>query len=1189
MAGHVSFAARYAPAFVSNGKSLLDEHRDIVKVAASPTLLNMSKSNRDMLKSFTPSMPDWLKAASQQQRTATGKLVEDGVAAHTLFTNAMLGVTPIHEFAEPILRRKISDEFGVDLDVNKTWVEPVFRDGLSSRTELFTLLEAALHNFEEQEADLRKSLIRVRFLAAGESYGVLRPFSLDGVRFIEMCRELDLGQQYQTHIKDVLEWENPEAQSRLKGVFSGYHKASLKAASHIALLKGDIDSKHHLALLEVISGKKGVKVDGKSLWCRSLSFMNMALSGCAIFEIADSDDDSVLDKLLPTVDGFSPNGFIAYIPDDPDHPVKFYPSLTAFKTRLISQFVRTSQSPASASQAPTDYQQFFSRFVKYEDRAKFFASFTEEIHQERGATKRRQKQAPDFLLQLRVLDPSGDPWNPDIDFWTTLFREFKKRLLLDARSAAVPTADADARGRRSLISQLFEIGLTTLNLVSFVVPAVGVAMLGVMAVQLMYEVVEGIEDLSLGDKESGWRHITGVLDNLAMTAGGAAILGAITSGPREGFVPIELDGGQKRLWKPDLSAYRSQLSLEGIEPNVRGQYRVANRVYVRIDGHVFEKRFDSVTGTWRIVHPQNARAYQPMLAERADGWDHTLQRPVRQPEIESVFGAQVEEQVIPGDVGTLDVAPEHPVSSPGIDNQVNGRYAVEESLILGLTPAKGIYRSVDGQWCYIRNVDDAGTVAVYRISDSFNLNADIVDVNIVDPESNRATEMRLWQVKPDQWQALSLKGGAKNRSLVTARDLLDWHRMSTEARQASPLRKFAVDRGLFLPTLQRYVLGDGSLTTEGLEFLQSENTPRLSVTAEHLSKWESLSARERHEWTREGFANRHSLDIAEFMGYVNQDGTLEPAAKGLLEGGAIRKRLSNGLWEPVIIGGDGRGNTKHLPFDWGDRHQVSYSIEPTSIHQALSRPELNRLTISAELMDPSKARYSPGLATRIAAKEGGGSFIFTMERMKYSGAVEGEFNAIKILDIEAGKFPDQSNAVSGYWAPQGGHVDIPVHPGWAEPDHVFTPGFGGCSLVVDQMDENLLRVRHVEGGKEAAQYNDLAVNEHGLGLSAAMEFPDYGLRLDENGNADSILTGFAFMKYDRTDRVWTLHYQSSQGAAIIIKYATEKPGWFASPNTLAQVYERPKVVKIEARPVVTIQRSANRHANEVASSTQSEI
>jgi hypothetical protein len=241
------------------------------------------------------------------------------------------------------------------------------------------------------------------------------------------------------------------------------------------------------------------------------------------------------------------------------------------------------------------------------------------------------------------------------------------------------------------------------------------------------------------------------------------------------------------------------------------------------------------------------------------------------------------------------------------------------------------------------------------------------------------------------------------------------------------------------------------------------------------------------------------------------------------------------------------------------------------------------------LMDAYKARYSPDLATQIAAKEGGGSFIFTMERMKYSDAVEGEFNAIKILNVEAGELPDRSNAVFGYWAPQGGYVDIPVHPGWAEPDHVFTPGFGGCSLVVDQMEENLLRVRHVEGGKEAAQYNDLAVNEHGLGLSAAMEFPDYGLRLDENGNADSILTGFAFMKYDRTARVWKLHYQSSQGAASIIKYSTEKPGWFAPPKTLAQVYGRPKVVKIEAKPVVTIQRPANRHANEVARSTQVEM
>ncbi|MBX8623061.1 hypothetical protein K4754_13525 [Pseudomonas glycinae] len=1045
--------ARFAPAVVNNVASLNDEYSEVVLAATPPALVNMSKSNLEMLKKITPSRPDWLTSASPQQLAEARRAIEESVAAHTAFSALMEQVKSPEAFAEPLLRAKLKGETGSDIEVQSLWLafSPSSISPLRPPTERYTFLQAALHNFDEAETDFRS------FSRIGWEGDQPTDRRISTLRFIELCRELDVGRLYQAHIRQALKLDDTTGLKALSDAFTAYQSASLKASSHVAVLKGDIEARHHRALLEVANGKKDVKVDGKSLWYRGMSFMNMPLHGCAIFEIADPEDDSVLDKLLPTVDGFWPNDLIAWIPDDPDHPLKLYPKLTALKTQLVSQFVRKSQDEKADPQAPTDYQVFFSRFVKHKDRPKFFSSFTELVTAN-GPKIRRQKKAPDFLLQELIVSPSGDRWDTSLDIWQVSFRRFRHRLLADARSAAVPTADADARGRRAWFAQLLDIGLMALNLLSFTVPAVGVLMLGVTAIQLMDDVLEGLEDLSLGDRENGWRLINGVLENVAIAAAGGALTGSIASGGRTEFLPIKLESGQKRLWKPDLTEYRSNVSLADIEPNVRDQFLVAKKLYVRVEGHVYEKRFDPATNTWRIIHPRNASAYQPFLTENMNGWSHSPHRPVPVLSPESASDASVYGPLVTGEAASLDVAAAHPAAASGIDNRFNARYAVEESLILGLQPSKGIYRSVDGQWCYIRNIDDSGVVAVYQIRDAFNLNAEIVDVNIVDPQSNRATELRLREVAPDRWQPLSLRGGARS---------------------------------------------DSSLA-DGPSFL--------------------------------------------------------------------RKRLPNGLWEPeieVVSSAD----VRHLPFDWGEMHQLPYSIEPTSIHQALEMPELGRLPIATDLMEEITGGLSKGTASQLDMRKGGGSFLFTMQRMKYSGAVEGEFNALKVLDLEAGDLPERTNAISAYWSPQGGYVDIPVHPGWAQPDHVFTPGFSGCSLVVDQMDENLLRVRHVEGGKEAAQYNDLAREEHGWGLSVAMEYPDYGLRLDQNGNPDSILTGFAFMRYDRTARVWKLHYQSNQGATAIARYSMAQPGWFSRPDTLARVFGRTKVWRVETRPVTTIERS----------------
>lgn len=55
---------------------------------------------------------------------------------------------------------------------------------------------------------------------------------------------------------------------------------------------------------------------------------------------------------------------IAYVPDDPNHPLKEYASLSEFLNTLIGQL------------RETDYQAFFSRFVAHKDKGRFFREST---------------------------------------------------------------------------------------------------------------------------------------------------------------------------------------------------------------------------------------------------------------------------------------------------------------------------------------------------------------------------------------------------------------------------------------------------------------------------------------------------------------------------------------------------------------------------------------------------------------------------------------------------------------------------------------------------------------------------------------------------------------------------------------------------------------------------------------------
>lgn len=285
-------------------------------------------------------------------------------------------------------------------------------------------------------------------------------------------------------------------------------------------------------------------------------------------------------------------------------------------------------------------------------------------------------------------------------------------------------------------------------------------------------------------------------------------------------------------------------------------------------------------------------------------------------------------------------------------------------------------------------------------------------------------------------------------------------------------------------------------------------------------------------------------------------------------GSITTKKRPNGLHEPVIAIGAERNVSGAKRADVGTyMRNLPAVAKPTSIHSALSETELKEVEVSTFLLSDVRA-----LPPEFSNLQGGGKLLFTTEKFSYGGAASGVFNALRVLRSPT-DIPQGNNAVLAYWAPQGGFVDIPINPGRRDADHVFTPGFSGCSLTVDQLNDNVLRVRHVQGGKEDVEYNDLAVIDHGLGLSAAMEYKDYGYILNSEGQQEEVTTAFAFMRFNREDGVWSIFQQSTQGTAAINQYSPDKkPSLFNRSNASVSVYSKTRVRKVQSKQVLVANR-----------------
>ncbi|KAA6176257.1 hypothetical protein F3K50_08710 [Pseudomonas marginalis] len=595
-------------------------HYDLIKQKVPDWLSTTSLARVSQLNNAVLSRPAWHTSATPDQHQALKTANAEGWRAQNAVDQQLSNVQDVYAFAEPLLKKAILDKYQLDLDVKTTflnlyiprtlpWYTFNISQGVTSRK--VSLLDAALHNFADSETFEDNSC----YISQPDYRGhfTIKPLtdamSLD--QFKALCRELDLGARYQHHLNTHLLPTDLAARAELKNQVTASQKAALRAAAQLACLKTDAQQVPDLGmaayhvLMRALRGERGV------MQFYQLSILEAALSGILLIA-ADPDQATSESKV------------IAYIPHDPESPVKEYNSIPAFMRDLTRKLQANAPLPSRQQQT---YQQFFSQFVDHAQRGHFFAGLDQRLCTLQGGQKVPQDD-PRLRSSSRKIEG---------DLWEYLYQQSFNKILNDGRSIAVSTADTDSAQRwawwdnfTKILSDIFNAALMV---VTPFVPGLGELMLVYTALQLANEVLEGIVDLAEGQVIEGAEHFIGVATDLIQLAtfaeGGEIVSVFKRCAFVDGLRAVKV-GDQQRLWNPDLAPYaKKDLRLPSdSRPDELGLHSHQEQKILPLDDQHYVVEHEEISNTYRIKHPTRPEAYSPTLDHNGSGaWIHEGENP----------------------------------------------------------------------------------------------------------------------------------------------------------------------------------------------------------------------------------------------------------------------------------------------------------------------------------------------------------------------------------------------------------------------------------------------------------------------------------------------------------------------------------------------------------------------------------
>ncbi|MGH8385710.1 MAG: NEL-type E3 ubiquitin ligase domain-containing protein [Pseudomonas sp.] len=618
-------------------------HFDLIRKAIPTWLLSTSVARVNALKNAKLSHLDWHSSSTPAAQRSLKNAASRHWTAQNNVDKALRDLLDVSAFAKPLLQKALKDRFGVEDDVEQTWLHLyvpvksawwVLDYSGATKSRFVSLLDAALHNFSADEAFHPDS----DFITRPDSRGhysvknLKQKLSLE--QFKALCRELDIGARYQQHLNGFLRPADKVASNVLRHKIILGQKSALNVAARMALMKKDIDQEAYAVIEGMLDDRSRLKWHDQPISYYNLDMMDTRLTGIVLIA-ADSIGAT---GPLPVIDDSSPAAptgplpVIAYVPNDPEHPLKQYSSSLAFITELTRQL----RDGASAN----SYQQFFSQFVPHQQRGHFFAGLNDRLSKIKWQPVPPGSSLPTWRetaidkpdLQFRVSKIQEDRETVfKTDLWGYFYRQKLNKTFNDAREIAISTEYVDRMARWAWWDNLERILSDILNVALLVatpfVPGLGELMMAYTAYQLTYDTLEGIVDLAEGRLAEAGVQILGVLESVvqlgAFAAAGAVgnVAGTKLSVFFEGLKPVQLANGETRLWNPDLTPYQrpNVVLAADAKPDAQGIHLHQGRRILPLDNQHFEVLEDPVTGQQRIRHPKRFDAYAPTLRHNSQG------------------------------------------------------------------------------------------------------------------------------------------------------------------------------------------------------------------------------------------------------------------------------------------------------------------------------------------------------------------------------------------------------------------------------------------------------------------------------------------------------------------------------------------------------------------------------------------
>ena len=610
------------------------QHYDLIKSRIDSVFTDMPLHRSDALRNTRLHREPWMTEAPDPHQARLASANKKAWSALNKIDKLLGRLKDAYSFAEPLLKSKLREQYNIDVDVKNTYIKLyppkntpwyVIHVITGHTTRTVSLLDAALHNFACNETFEKNSAFIIKTDPARDLFDI-SPIDkkISVSQFQTLCRELDIGSQYKAHLETILLDKEPVAETYLRTRVQQSQQAALKAAAHMALMKKDISRSAHTLIREMLDGRPDLKLDDQPMLACDLGMMDLTLTGILIIR-PDPGQASRSQKM------------IAYVPHDPEHPLKEYPSTLEFMKELTRQ-LRENNTLLSTG---ITYRQFFSQFIDHEQRGHFFAGLEQRLTyvkwypKEPGDPRPSWRETPVDNPQLQF---SAPPITKPL--WTWLYQRQLNKILNDARVIAVSTADADSNARwawwenfKKIASDIFNAAVLVLT--PFV-PGLGELMLAYTAYQLTTEVVEGVVDLAQEHWAEMAEHVLGVVTDVIQLAafGAGSAIGTefrLKLSPLvEGMRPVQSFDGNTRLWNPDLKPYEQpDLALPSTsKPAASGLHQHAGKTVLPLDGKHYEVKFDRTSGRHRVQHPSRPQAYSPQLRHNEQGaWVHEGENP----------------------------------------------------------------------------------------------------------------------------------------------------------------------------------------------------------------------------------------------------------------------------------------------------------------------------------------------------------------------------------------------------------------------------------------------------------------------------------------------------------------------------------------------------------------------------------